>query len=135
MYTLSLGDSAQPVVQRAESSKDNREWVINPTFSEEKNIKEKQPQLEGIKYDISDASKLASTYFSLFYRSVHVLYTGIEKKRHRISLPNYQFNVPKCTKTICVLVTRHWSYDPLVLQPIGPTAHWSYDPLVLRPFS
>ena len=32
-------------------------------------------------------------------------------------------------------VTRHWSYDPLVLRPIGPTAHWSYDPLVLRPFS
>ena len=26
---------------------------------------------------LSDASKLASTYFSLFYRSVHVLYTEI----------------------------------------------------------
>ena len=26
---------------------------------------------------LSDASKLVSTYFSLFYRSVHVLYTGI----------------------------------------------------------
>ena len=29
------------------------------------------------KIALSDASKLASTYFSLFYRSVHVLYTGI----------------------------------------------------------
>ena len=27
---------------------------------------------------LSDASKLASTYFSLFYRSVHVLYTEIQ---------------------------------------------------------
>ena len=26
---------------------------------------------------LSGASKLASTYFTLFYRSVHVLYTGI----------------------------------------------------------
>ena len=26
---------------------------------------------------LSDASKLASTYFTLFYKSVHVLYTGI----------------------------------------------------------
>ena len=26
---------------------------------------------------ISGASKLASTYFILFYRSVHVLYTGL----------------------------------------------------------
>ena len=29
---------------------------------------------------LSDASKLASTYFSLFYRSVHVLYTEIIAK-------------------------------------------------------
>ena len=28
-------------------------------------------------YVISGASKLASTYFTLFYRSVHVLYTGL----------------------------------------------------------
>ena len=28
---------------------------------------------------LSDASKLASTYVSLFYRSVHVLYTVISK--------------------------------------------------------
>ena len=28
---------------------------------------------------LSGASKLASTYFTLFYRSVHVLYTGIER--------------------------------------------------------
>ena len=28
---------------------------------------------------LSGASKLASTYFTLFYRSVHVLYTGIHK--------------------------------------------------------
>ena len=27
---------------------------------------------------LSDASKIASTYFSLFYRNVHVLYTGID---------------------------------------------------------
>ena len=26
---------------------------------------------------LSDASKLASTFFTLFYKSVHVLYTGI----------------------------------------------------------
>ena len=29
--------------------------------------------------------------------------------------------------------TAHWSYSPLVLQPIGPTSHWSYSPLVLQP--
>ena len=29
--------------------------------------------------NLSGASKLASTYFTLFYRSVHVLYTGIFK--------------------------------------------------------
>ena len=29
--------------------------------------------------------------------------------------------------------TAHWSYNPLVLQPIGPTAHWCYNPLVLHP--
>ena len=27
---------------------------------------------------LSGASKLASTYFTLFYRSVHVLYTGMQ---------------------------------------------------------
>ena len=34
---------------------------------------------------LSGASKLASTYFTLFYRSVHVLYTEI--------LPLYGFNI------------------------------------------
>ena len=29
--------------------------------------------------------------------------------------------------------TAHWSYNPLVLHPIGPTTHWSYNPLVLQP--
>ena len=34
---------------------------------------------------LSGASKLASTYFTLFYRSVHVLYTGI----YRIDVFSY----------------------------------------------
>ena len=40
---------------------------------------------------LSGASKLASTYFTLFYRSVHVLYTGIQCSPHdstKLS-PNY----------------------------------------------
>ena len=32
----------------------------------------------GLVIKLSGASKLASTYFTLFYRSVHVLYTGME---------------------------------------------------------
>ena len=35
------------------------------------------------KIALSDASKLASTYFSLFYRSVHVLYTEIDRQTDR----------------------------------------------------
>ena len=31
---------------------------------------------------LSGASKLASTYFTLFYRSVHVLYTGLCSEIH-----------------------------------------------------
>ena len=36
-----------------------------------------QNNIELSEIALSGASKLASTYFTLFYRSVHVLYTGI----------------------------------------------------------
>ena len=41
---------------------------------------------------LSDSSKLASTYFSLFHRSVHVLYTGIEDRR----VPHTNHGIDNC---------------------------------------
>ena len=41
---------------------------------------------------LSDASKLASTYFPLFYRSVHVLYTGIYLSRGGKTIVIYIFS-------------------------------------------
>ena len=42
---------------------------------------------------LSGASKLASTYFILFYRSVHVLYTGIQKKQQCLYLVSWACDV------------------------------------------
>ena len=44
-------------------------------------------------------------------------------------------NTRKNTTWALKMGTAHWSYGPLVLQPIGPTTHWSYDSLVLWPIS
>ena len=50
-------------------------WVM-PKRTMEKCVKNITPSVD-VNLHISGASKLASTYFTLFYRSVHLLYTGI----------------------------------------------------------
>ena len=36
------------------------------------------------------------------------------------------YTVPSYYSDLVRSGTAHWSYDPLVLRPIGPTTHWSY---------
>ena len=55
---------------------------------------------------LSDASKLASTYFSLFYRSVHVLYTEI--KHYPIMQKKFRY------KSLNVILTYYKYY---IIQP------------------
>ena len=56
---------------------------------------------------LSDASKLASRYFSLFYRSVHVLYTGIHVPRaHEVKyqcvIANRTSQIMKCEQYVII---------------------------------